>query len=271
MTPTAILSIAASDSFGAAGIQADVKTAMALNAYCATALTAVTAQNSLGVKAIHPVPAEVLGAQLTAAVEGFQPNALSAIKVGMLGHAAALPVVVAFLQNMHSPLPIVVDTVLQSSSGADLLPPAALQAYVSDLLPLATLITPNLHEAARLLDAPLATTEAQQREQAQALLQLGCGAVLLKGGHFEGSNASDFLVSPQCEARFSAPQIPTQNNRGTGCSLSTAIAVGLARGLPLEKAVEQAKGYVTNWLKGAVDWRLACGGGPISHAVNAGV
>lgn len=268
MTPTAILSIAASDSFGAAGIQADIKTAMALHAYCATAITAVTAQNSLGVAAIHPVPANILSAQLTAAARGFLPARLGAIKIGMLGHAEALPAVVNFVRQLAGAIPVVVDTVLNASSGAALLPPSAVHAYRDSLLPLATLITPNLHEAALLLDAPLATSEAQQREQAQALLQLGCGAVLLKGGHFEGNSASDYLVTPHGEARFSSPKIQTNNSRGTGCSLAAAIAVGIAQGVPLEQTVEAAKNYISAALQGAVGWQLAQGSGPICHGAN---
>lgn len=271
MTPPTILSIAASDSFAAAGVQADVKTALALGAYCSTAITAVTAQNSFTVDAVQPVPADLLSAQLNAIFSGFSPRLpsgpLAAIKIGLLNHQDTLSAVVPFLKSHAVDTPIVLDTVLGASSGNTLFPLSLLPEYIETLIPLATLITPNLDEAALLLGGERARNVEQMHSQALALMALGARAVLLKGGHLEGDVSMDVLVTPTEQLLFSAPKIATENSRGTGCTLSTAIAVGLARGEDIVEAVGSAKGYVCAALRGAAQWQLVSGCGPVNHRV----
>lgn len=260
MATAIALTIAGSDSGGGAGVQADLKSFAALGVYGASVITAVTAQNTRAVTAIHPVPVEVVTAQIAAVLEDLAPVA---IKIGMLGDAALIAAVAAALADYRGP--VVLDPVMVAKSGAQLLPDAATTALRRHLLPRATLLTPNLPEAARLLGVPEAADEAAQRAQGRALRALGPQAVLMKGGHATGPDCVDWLIEAGGETCLRAPRIATRNTHGTGCSLSSAIAAGLARGLPLPEAVARAQ----SWLHGAIAAadRLAVGQGhgPVHH------
>ena len=259
-TPIA-LTIAGSDSGGGAGIQADLKTFSALGVYGASILTALTAQNTRGVAAIHDVPPEFVTAQMDAVLSDL---AVSAIKIGMLSRPAIIRAVAAGLDRWK-PAHVVLDPVMIAASGDPLLVPEAVATILSELLPRATLITPNLPEAARLLNAPVAATPAEMVAQADALRRLGARAVLIKGGHGDGVESSDLLVSDQGARWFSAPRHATRNTHGTGCTLSSAITAGLARGLALDQAVSDAKTYITEAIRAADTLAIGHGHGPVHH------
>ena len=251
------LTIAGSDSSGGAGIQADLKTFAALGAYGASVITAVTAQNTTGVRAIHDVPVEIVAAQLDAV---FSDIAFAAIKIGMLSSAAIIRVVADRLRA-NGIRNVVLDPVMVAKSGNALLHDEAVSALITELLPLATIVTPNLPEANRLLCVEQ-LPDAQ--ETAQRLLALGAPAVLLKGGHGDGDKVLDNLYQtgqpPLC---YTHTRLTTRHTHGTGCSLSSAIAAGLAHGLPLPQACEQA----IIWVHAAIahSWPLGHGQGPIHH------
>jgi hydroxymethylpyrimidine/phosphomethylpyrimidine kinase len=259
-TPIA-LTIAGSDSSGGAGIQADLKTFAALGVYGASVITALTAQNTKGVAAIHDVPAGFIAAQIDAV---FSDLDVGAVKIGMLGSAAAA--VAAGLER-YRPRNVVLDPVLVASTGADLLRADAMDGLRS-LMSRADVITPNLFEAATLLDAPLARDEDAMRAQAQKLLAFGAGAVLIKGGHGGGADSVDLLVEADGCARFIAPRIATKNTHGTGCTLAAAVAAGLARGLSLNAAVREAKAYVSAAIAAADRVKIGTGNGPVHHFHN---
>ena len=259
MTAIAVC-IAGSDSSGGAGIQADLKTFSALGVYGASVITALTAQNTKGVFAIHDVPADFITAQIDAA---FSDLDVGAVKIGMLSNAAAIDAVVAGLAR-HRARNIVLDPVLAASSGEKLLQANAI-AGLRKLIGLARVVTPNLPEAAALLDVPPASSEDEMRTQAQKLLALGVGAVLIKGGHGSGPDSVDLLVDAEGCRRFAAPRVATGNTHGTGCTLSSALAAGLAKGLPLNEAVQQAKTYVTAAIVGADRLKIGTGRGPVHH------
>jgi hydroxymethylpyrimidine/phosphomethylpyrimidine kinase len=254
------LTIAGSDSSGGAGIQADLKTFAALGVYGASAITALTAQNTTGVAAIHEVPADFIAAQIDAV---FADLDVGAVKIGMLGNAAAAGVVAAGLDR-HRPRHVVLDPVLVASTGADLLRADAMDALRS-LMSRADVVTPNLFEASALLDAPLAGDEDAMRAQAQKLLAFGAGAVLIKGGHGGGPDSVDLLVEADGCARFTAPRIATKNTHGTGCTLAAAVAAGLAKGLSLNAAVREAKAYVSAAIAAADRVKIGAGNGPVHH------
>jgi hydroxymethylpyrimidine/phosphomethylpyrimidine kinase len=254
------LTIAGSDSSGGAGIQADLKTFAALGVYGASVITALTAQNTKTVTAIHDVPADFITAQIDAV---FADLDVGAVKIGMLGNAAAAAAVASGLDH-HRPRNVVLDPVLVASTGADLIRADAIDALRA-VMARADLITPNLFEAAALLDAPLAADEDDMRAQAQRLLALGPGAVLIKGGHGGGPESVDLLVEADGTARFAAPRLATQNTHGTGCTLSAAIAAGLAKGLPLNAAVREAKAYVSAAIAAADRVKVGAGHGPLHH------
>lgn len=252
------LTIAGSDSGGGAGIQADLKTFAALGVYGASVITAVTAQNTVGVRAIHDIPPSIIAAQLDAVLEDLP---VDAVKIGMLSSAEIITMVAGRL-HAHGVKTIVLDTVMLAKSGDPLLRDEAVQALIEQLLPIATIITPNLPETARLLgQAAVDDTLAA----AHALLELGPGAVLIKGGHGEGDEIEDLLVisGEEMPHRFRHPRLATPNTHGTGCTLSSAIAAGLAHGLPLPVAVEAA----ITWLQGAIAHArpLGSGHGPVHH------
>jgi hydroxymethylpyrimidine/phosphomethylpyrimidine kinase len=259
MTAIAV-TIAGSDSSGGAGIQADLKTFSALGVYGASVITALTAQNTKGVFAIHEVPADFIAAQMEAV---FSDLDVGAVKIGMLGGAAAIDAVAAGLDR-HRLHNVVLDPVMMASSGEKLLPAGAL-GRLQTLISRARLITPNLPEAAALLDAPLARTENEMRVQAQTLLALGPGAVLIKGGHGNGPESVDLLVEAESCTRFAAPRIAAHNTHGTGCTFSSAIAAGLAKRLSLGDAVRDAKAYVSAAIATADPLKIGSGDGPVHH------
>jgi hydroxymethylpyrimidine/phosphomethylpyrimidine kinase len=259
MVPIA-LTIAGSDSGGGAGIQADLKTFSALGVYGASVVTALTAQNTKGVFAIHQVPAQFITAQMNAVLSDLD---VAAVKIGMLGSAAAIAAVGAGLRQ-HRARNVVLDPVLAASSGEKLLSGDAVDALRA-LIGEADLVTPNLSEAASLTGAKEAGSEEGMFAQAQKLLALGAGAVLIKGGHGSGSESVDLLVEGASRTRFAAPRIQTRNSHGTGCTLAAAIAAGLAKKLPLEDAVGQAKAYLTAALNEADRLEIGSGSGPVHH------
>ena len=255
------LTIAGSDSSGGAGIQADLKTFAALGVYGATVITALTAQNTRGVSGIHPVPPAFVTAQIDAV---FSDLDVAAVKIGMVAQLATIDAIVAGLAR-GSPKPVVLDPVMVATSGDRLLDTEAVDALRTHLIPRATLITPNLPEAAALLGRPLAEDEAAIESQGRLLLAMGCGAVLIKGGHGQGAESIDYLISASGSLALAAPRIATQNTHGTGCSLSSAIAAGLAKGEDLETAVRHAKAWISAAIAGADRLGIGHGHGPIHH------
>jgi hydroxymethylpyrimidine/phosphomethylpyrimidine kinase len=260
MTAIAV-TIAGSDSGGGAGIQADLKTFSALGVYGASVITALTAQNTRGVTGIHDVPADFITAQIDAVYSDLQVNAT---KIGMLSQPAAIEAVAAGLER-HKVTNVVLDPVMIAASGDRLLAPEAIDVLRRVLIPRATLITPNLPEAAALLDEPEAQSEGEMEKQARQLLALGAKAVLIKGGHANGAESVDFLVQPNTVARLAAERIPTTNTHGTGCTLSSAVAAGLAKGQSLADAVRDAKAYVTAAIAASGKLHIGQGHGPTHH------
>jgi hydroxymethylpyrimidine/phosphomethylpyrimidine kinase len=255
------VTIAGSDSGGGAGIQADLKTFSALGVYGASVITALTAQNTHGVTAIHDVPPSFVTAQMDAV---FSDLDISAVKIGMLSQPAVIEAVAEGLQR-HNQHKVVLDPVMVAASGDRLLAPEAVDVLRRVLVPRALVLTPNLPEAAALLDAPPAQNEAEMREQAERILELGPKAVLIKGGHASGAESIDLLVEPTSFARLAAERIGTDNTHGTGCTLSSAVAAGLAKGLDLAEAVRQAKAYVTASIAAADRLTIGSGRGPVHH------
>lgn len=256
-----VLSIAGSDSGGGAGIQADLKTFAALGCYGTTAITALTAQNTRGVRSIHAVPDAILADQIDAVVEDI---GVDAVKIGMLHAASTVRTVAAALQR-HRLTTVVLDPVMIATSGAVLIDEEAVSVLVRALFPLATLVTPNLDEAALLVGRPLAT-EADMEAAARQLLERGAPAVLLKGGHLQGDTVSDLLlVQGGASHWMRAPRIATGNTHGTGCTLSSAIAAHLALGAGLTDAVERARAFVRGALEAGARVRTGGGSGPLNH------
>jgi hydroxymethylpyrimidine/phosphomethylpyrimidine kinase len=258
MTPIAV-TIAGSDSGGGAGIQADLKTFSALGVYGASVVTALTAQNTLGVSAIHDVPADFIAAQIDAV---FSDLAVGAVKIGMLSQPAAIETVAAGLARWRQTT-VVLDPVMVATSGDRLLNPQAIDVLRRVLIPRALVITPNLHEAAALLDGPLARTEDEMRAQAVRLVEQGARAVLIKGGHGEGAESVDILLAPGSFTRLATARIATSNTHGTGCTLSSAIAAELAKGLDLVAAVRAAKVYVSAAIVASKRLAIGKGHGPV--------
>jgi hydroxymethylpyrimidine/phosphomethylpyrimidine kinase len=257
-----VLSIAGSDSGGGAGIQADLKTIAALGCYGMTAITALTAQNTLGVRAIHSVPLQMLSDQIDAVVEDI---GVHAVKIGML-HSAETVQVVAAAIDRHALPHIVLDPVMIATSGAVLIDREAIAVLVRELFPKAAVITPNLDEASLLVGRPL-ESEAAMEAAACQLLGMGAPAVLLKGGHLAGDTVSDLLMTGEGEAHWMrAPRIPSSNTHGTGCTLSSAIAAHLALGAPLPQAVQLAREYVRGALEAGAAVRTGAGSGPLNHS-----
>ncbi|MGP6089721.1 bifunctional hydroxymethylpyrimidine kinase/phosphomethylpyrimidine kinase [Antarctobacter jejuensis] len=255
-----ILSIAGSDSSGGAGIQADIKAISANGGYAMTAITALTAQNTQGVTAVHLCPVEILTAQIAAIRTDVR---IGAIKIGMLGDAAITRCVANALTGLTCP--VVLDPVMVAKGGDRLLAEDAIAALRETLFPMAALITPNLPEAADLLGRTEARNRDEMRDQARALLALGPQAVLLKGGHLAGADCPDVLITPEAEHWLSAPRIDTRNTHGTGCTLSSAIAARLGQGLPLLPALTGAKSYITAAIRAADQLEVGRGHGPVHH------
>jgi hydroxymethylpyrimidine/phosphomethylpyrimidine kinase len=261
MTIPVALTIAGSDSSGGAGIQADLKTFAALGVYGASVITALTAQNTRGVTGIHQVPAEFVTGQIDAV---FADLDIKAVKIGMVAQLATIDAIAADLKRW-SPKHIVLDPVMVATSGDRLLAAEAVDALRTKLIPRASLITPNLPEAAALLDEAVASTEAAIASQGRRLLAMGCPAVLIKGGHGQGSESIDYLVSGNGTLALPAPRIATKNTHGTGCSLSSAIAAGLAKGEEMETAVRHAKTWISAAIEAADRLGVGHGHGPVHH------
>jgi hydroxymethylpyrimidine/phosphomethylpyrimidine kinase len=261
MTTPIALTIAGSDSSGGAGIQADLKTFAALGVYGASVITALTAQNTQGVSGIHQVPAEFVTAQIDAV---FSDLAVGAVKIGMVAQLDNIDAIAAGLKRW-SPKHVVLDPVMVATSGDRLLASEAIEALRSKLIPCASIITPNLPEAAALLGEPVAESEAAVEHQGKRLLAMGCRAVLIKGGHGEGAESIDYLIDPQGTRALAAPRVATKNTHGTGCSLSSAIAAGLAKGEGLETAVGNAKAWISAAISAADRFSVGHGHGPIHH------
>lgn len=259
-TPIA-LTIAGSDSGGGAGIQADLKTFSALGVYGASVITALTAQNTRGVSGIHDVPAAFITAQIDAV---FSDLDIAAVKIGMVSQPAVIKAIAEGLDRW-SAKNVVIDPVMVATSGDVLLAPEAIDLVRTHLLPRALVVTPNLPEAAKLLDTGVATSEAEAQAQGKALLAFGPRAVLIKGGHGDSPESVDFLVTSHAVERLAAPRIETRNTHGTGCTLSSAIAAELAKGQGLEAAVRAGKVYVTAAIAGADRIAIGHGHGPVHH------
>ncbi len=259
-TPIA-LTIAGSDSSGGAGIQADLKTFTALGVYGASVLTALTAQNTRGVDDVLPIPPAFVRAQIDSVLSDLD---VKAAKTGMLANADVILAVAEALEG-NAEIPLVCDPVMVATSGDVLLEPDAIGALRERLIPRASLLTPNIPEAARLLGCPEATDLDEMARQAEALRAFGCAAVLLKGGHGSGKTATDILAHAGGIVPLEAPRIETPNTHGTGCTLSAAIAALLAAGEPLEQAVRRAKVFVWSALEAGAHRRIGHGSGPVDH------
>lgn len=258
--PTA-LTIAGSDSGGGAGIQADIKTFSALGVFGASAITSVTAQNTQGVRGIQAVSPEILQGQIEAVFDDF---VVDAVKIGMLHNKEAVGIVAAALRRF-TPCGCILDPVMISTSGAMLLHEDAIGRIVNELFPLATLVTPNIDEA-RYLSGLAISNEADMAKAAQRLLEMGCQAVLMKGGHLPGNEIADLLyIGSNAPIRFATPVVETNNSHGTGCTLSSAIAAYLALRKELPEAVGLAKEYITSALVAGSDVRTGHGHGPANH------
>jgi hydroxymethylpyrimidine/phosphomethylpyrimidine kinase len=261
MTTPVALTIAGSDSSGGAGIQADLKTFAAFGVYGASAITALTAQNTQGVRGIHPVPADFVTAQIDAVFDDLE---VLAVKIGMVAESATIEAIASSLSR-RTAKHVVLDPVMVATSGDRLLSADAVKRLRDDLFPLASLITPNLPEAAALLEEDLATDAAAIAGQGRRLLASGARAVLIKGGHGEGAESIDYLFTHDGVTAFAAPRISTRNTHGTGCSLSSAIAAGLAKGATLQQAVGHAKTWITSAIAAADSLGIGKGHGPIHH------
>ena len=252
-----VLIIAGSDSGGGAGIQADIKTVTMLGGYAMTAVTAITVQNTLGVSAVHGVPPEIVSGQIRAVLDDIGADA---IKIGMLGDSATVKAVADALEGVD--IPIVLDPVMVAKGGGKLLADEAEEALMRRLMPRARLITPNTPELSVLTDTAI-EDEADMLLAAQELAGQGAAAVLAKGGHLAGEPVVDWLVTANSQQRFEAPRMSTPHTHGTGCTLASAIATGLAAGLPLAVAVERGRAYLQSALAAAPG--LGKGHGPLGH------
>lgn len=256
-----LLTIAGSDSSGGAGIQADLKTFSALGCYGMSAITALTAQNTTGVRAIHPIPPQMLRDQIDAVIEDI---GVDAVKIGML-HAPEIVQVVADAIDRHQLRQVVLDPVMIATSGAVLIENEAVKALVQQLFPRVHLITPNLDEAGFLVAQTL-KNEADMEAAADQLLGLGARAVLIKGGHLSGDTVADLFVNSQGQKWWlRAPRIHSPNTHGTGCTLSSAIAAHLALGEPIEQAIEKSHAYIRQALQAGAHVRTGAGSGPLNH------
>lgn len=254
-----VLAVAGSDSGGGAGIQADIKTITALGGYAMTAVTALTAQNTQGVFGVFEVPPDFIRRQMELCLSDIGADA---VKTGMLASAAVIEAVAGALRGC--PAPLVVDPVMVAKGGAPLLSPDAVGALREKLLPLAAVLTPNLPEAEALAGMRVAGVDDMQKA-GDALRAAGAGAVLMKGGHLAGGRVIDLLVTRAGAETFEGPRIAGRNTHGTGCTLASAIATGLAQGLALRDAVRRARAFVQEAIRTAPD--LGHGHGPLNHAL----
>ena len=255
-----VLIVAGSDSGGGAGIQADIKTVSMFDAYAATAVTALTAQNTEGVFGVIPIPPDFVRRQIEVVLDDIGADA---VKTGMLHDAAVIEAVAAALAERAASVPLVVDPVMAAKGGARLIEPDAVEVLKRLLIARAAVVTPNLPEAEILCGRPVADVAAM-RAAGEALLGLGCGAALVKGGHLSGGAVADVLVMHGRVRVWESPRIDTRHTHGTGCTLASAIAAGLAQGLDIESAVDRARAYVQRAIAGAPGFGR--GHGPLDHA-----
>jgi hydroxymethylpyrimidine/phosphomethylpyrimidine kinase len=253
-----VLIVAGSDSGGGAGIQADIKAVTMLGGYAATAIAALTVQNTLGVTGVHPVPPPFVQAQMRAVLDDIGADA---VKTGMLGDASMVEAVAAVM-DAYPPIPLVVDPVMVAKGGARLLDEAAVGAFKAKLLPRATLVTPNTPELEALTGRTVGS-EAEAVDAGRTLVAAGALAVLVKGGHLPGDEVVDWLLTAETEQRFSSLRIATRHTHGTGCTLASAIACELAKGLPLVEAVAAGRDYVQSAIRAAPGFGQ--GHGPLGH------
>ena len=269
----AVLTIAGSDCSGGAGIQADIKTISAIGCYAASAITAVTVQNTQGVTAVHAVPPEIVAGQIRAVMDDIKPKA---VKIGMVNDAETIKAIADALAD-YDIEHIVVDPVMVSTSGSKLMQDDAIKVFIEKLLPMSTLITPNIYEA-EILAGKKITDEDAMNDVAGEILSKGAEAVLIKGGHIEGDKKVDLLYNAirKTEARsseitmmigdsFESETVETRNTHGTGCTLSAAIASNLAMGLGINKAIDKAKYWLTSALIAGADVEIGSGHGPVNH------
>ncbi len=259
-----VLSVAGSDSGGGAGIQADIKAISATGSYACTVITALTAQNTCGVSAVLPVSQDFIKAQFEAV---FTDIAVDVVKIGMLGDAATIRTVAEALRQ-YPVKQIVLDPVMVATSGDLLLEKSAISSLITELLPMATVVTPNIAEALALLSLDpeqKINTESQSLALCRDLLALGCQSVLVKGGHQDTPLSCDYWLSDQRQQIFSSPRIDTPNTHGTGCTLSSAIASFLAQGHSLTAAIDLAKQYITQAIRHGKQLHIGSGSGPVEH------
>lgn len=266
--PPRVLSIGGSDSGGSAGIQADLKTYEAHRVFGSTALTIVTAQNTLAVQQAFPLPLELITAQIDAVLGDIGAHA---IKTGLLARAEVVELAaekISAYRPTHDDIPLVVDPVLVNGRGDLIVSPETLYAYQQKLFPLATVITPNLDEAARLAGADIKSIQDSQALYTIALelKRLGPQAVVVKGGHLAGDTVRDLFYDGHEFIELTAPRLPIENPHGVGCTFASAIAANLAKGLEVKIAVMNAHAYLQSGLRGSVDWQLGAGRTPVNHA-----
>lgn len=254
-----VLTIAGSDSGAGAGIQADLKAFAANGVYGLSVITAVTAQNTQGVADFEPVSSKLISAQLDAVLTDFD---VSVIKTGMLPSSEVIQTVVQKLKGI--PIPVVVDTVMVAKGGCSLISNPAVTTMMTDLIPLATLITPNIDEAEYMLERTIKSLD-DAKAAAKDLYQLGCKAVLLKGGHLNTEDAIDVLFDGNDYSLFESPRISSENTHGTGCTLASTIAANIAKGLPLNQAISEAKSYISGAIAYTAHRKIGHGHGPLDH------
>jgi hydroxymethylpyrimidine/phosphomethylpyrimidine kinase len=254
------LTIAGSDSGGGAGIQADIKTFSALDTYAASVITAITAQNTRGVTAVEDISVATILAQMDAV---FSDLAVNAVKIGMVSRIETIAAIAERLRQQSQP--VVLDPVMVATSGDRLLHEDAIETLRRELLPLAAIVTPNLPEAALLTGTQMATTEKEITRQAEAILKAGAKAVLIKGGHGEGPQSTDYLFADGAMQALSVARVETKNDHGTGCTLAAAITAYLARGCELREAVGLAKEYLSGALDAGRGLAVGHGRGPVHH------
>ncbi|WP_294454090.1 bifunctional hydroxymethylpyrimidine kinase/phosphomethylpyrimidine kinase [uncultured Bacteroides sp.] len=257
-----VLTIAGSDCSGGAGIQADIKAISALGGYAASAITAITVQNTCGVTGIHPVPASYVKAQIEAVMTDIKP---SAVKIGMINDVEIVKAIAESIKE-YKPKFIVFDPVMVSTSGCKLIEDKAIEAIKKELIPLSTIITPNLSEA-MVLTGDSIDDAASMTAAGNKILESGCGAVLIKGGHLEGNDMCDVLCikGENTPYIYTASKISSKNTHGTGCTLSSSIATYLALGETLREAVRKAKDYVHKGILNGKDVCIGSGHGPLNH------
>jgi hydroxymethylpyrimidine/phosphomethylpyrimidine kinase len=256
------LTIAGTDPTGGAGVQADLKTFSAFRVYGASVITALVAQNTQGVRAIHDVPTAFIAEQIASVFDDLD---VKSVKIGMLSQPEVIRTVAEGLDRYAATERLVLDPVMVAASGDRLLVPEAVDALRTVLIPKALVITPNMPEAAALLDEDMAEDEAAMIRQAERLMKLGCRAVLLKGGHGEGEESTDILLDAGGLQRYTSRRHATKNTHGTGCTLSSAIAAGLANGMDLRDSVREAKAFITGAIQASDTLKVGRGHGPVHH------